>query len=161
MTYFELNPKERILLEHIISNSLDARQVLRAYAFWLDDGDSVEEIAQRLGVSRQTIYNWASRFQQRQNVELVAPVADAPRPGGKRQAGVALSLTSRDRPTQGIAIEVEFDPLPGLRMRQQKATDDVLKFADHNHLPQDARERNRRRSRVAGKLERFSKQVFT
>jgi transposase len=82
MTYIELNSKERILLEGILSDSLDARQVLRAYALiWLDEGDWVEEIAQRLSVSRQTIYNWASRFQQRQDLDLSARVADAPRSG--------------------------------------------------------------------------------
>lgn len=82
MTYLELNSKERYLLERILSDSLDARQVLRAYALiWLDEGDLVEEIAQRLSVSRQTIYNWVMRFQQRQDLDLSARLADAPRSG--------------------------------------------------------------------------------
>jgi transposase len=82
MTYIELNGKERIMLEHIISDSLDARQVMRAYALiWLDDGESVEEIAQQLQVSRQSIYNWAARFQQRCNIELSKRLADACRTG--------------------------------------------------------------------------------
>jgi len=82
MTYIDLNSKERILLERIISDSKDVRQVLRAYALiWLDEGDAVEEISQRLSVSRQTIYNWAFRFQQRQDFDLSARVTDAPRSG--------------------------------------------------------------------------------
>jgi transposase len=82
MTYIELNSKERIMLEHITSNSLDARLVLRAYALiWLDEGESVDQIAQHLSVSRQTVYNWALRFQQRQDFDLLARLSDAPRSG--------------------------------------------------------------------------------
>jgi len=82
MTYIELNGKERMMLESIISSSSDARQVLRAYALlWLDEGYSVDEVAQQLHVSRQSIYNWASRFQQRSGIELIKRLADASRSG--------------------------------------------------------------------------------
>ena len=87
MTYLELNSKERILLERIISDSKEARQALRAYALiWLDESDSVEVITQRLSVSRQTICNWAIRFQQRQDFQLPSRVTDAPRSGRPRIA---------------------------------------------------------------------------
>src|SRR2546430_2736885 len=60
MTSMELNRKERVILEHLISASPDARQVMRADALiWLDEGEPVDEIAQRLGISRQSVYNWA------------------------------------------------------------------------------------------------------
>lgn len=82
MTYVSFNRKQRAALESVISNSRDARQVLRAYALlWLDDGDSVEEVANRLGVCRQSVYNWAARFQQRQQLTLKARLADAARSG--------------------------------------------------------------------------------
>ena len=82
MTYLELNSNERILLDHIISSSRDAREVRRAYALlWLNEGDSVEEIAHRFVVSRQSVYNWALRFQQREARELLPRLADAPRSG--------------------------------------------------------------------------------
>jgi transposase len=82
MTYLELNSKERVMLEYIISDSHDARQVRRAYALiWLDEGDSIQEIAQRLGVSRQSVYNWALRFQRRGSIELRSRLADAARSG--------------------------------------------------------------------------------
>jgi hypothetical protein len=46
MTYIDLNGKQRMILEQIISSSSDARQVLRAYALlWLDAGYSVDEVA--------------------------------------------------------------------------------------------------------------------
>jgi transposase len=82
MSYIELSSKEQIMLEHIISNSRDARQVLRAYALiWLDEGSSAQEVSQQLSVSRQSIYNWAVRFRQRKDLDLQSRVADAPRSG--------------------------------------------------------------------------------
>jgi transposase len=82
MTYLELRGSERIMLEHTIATSSDARMVRRAYALaWLDDGSSVEEIAQQLNVSRQSIYNWAHKFQQRCDLDVPLRVADAPRAG--------------------------------------------------------------------------------
>jgi len=82
MTYLELNGKQRLLLEQIISDSQDARHVRRAYALlWLDDGYLIEEIAQHLSVSRQTVYNWADRFLYRQQVDFLSRLADAPRCG--------------------------------------------------------------------------------
>jgi transposase len=82
MTSIELNSKQRITLEKIISVSRDARQVMRAYALlWLDEGDSVDEVAQRLGVSRQSVYNWAWRFSQRNDDSFSLCLADAPRSG--------------------------------------------------------------------------------
>jgi transposase len=47
----------------------------------LDEEESVAEIAERLQVSRQTIYNWAARVQARDGRELLARLLDAPRSG--------------------------------------------------------------------------------
>jgi hypothetical protein len=44
--------------EGIAADTADARQLRRARALlWLDDEEGAEEISQRLGVSRRTIYN--------------------------------------------------------------------------------------------------------
>ncbi len=82
MTYLEFNRKERVRLEHIISAAPDARQVRRAQAFiWLDAGEPGSESAQRLGVSRQSVYNGALRVQPRDDIERPARRAEAPRRG--------------------------------------------------------------------------------
>jgi len=47
----------------------------------LDEEESVAEIAERLQVSRQTVYNWAARVQARDGRPLVAKLLDAPRSG--------------------------------------------------------------------------------
>lgn len=80
MTDFTITETERRRLEWLIAHTHDARQILRAYALlWLDDGDSIPEIAARLKVTRQTVYNWAMRFQSRAEVELSARLADGAR----------------------------------------------------------------------------------
>jgi transposase len=48
---------------------------------WLDDEVPVLEIAQSLMVSRQSIYNWALRFEERQGLPLKQRLADAQRSG--------------------------------------------------------------------------------
>jgi transposase len=48
---------------------------------WLDAGETVEEVAQHLLVSRQTVYNWLLRFRQRSDPDVRARLQDAPRGG--------------------------------------------------------------------------------
>lgn len=77
-----LSRRERAEMQSSFASPHDARQTLRAYALlWLDDGKSVPEVAQRLGVTRQTVYNWASRFHARTDLELPVRLSDAPRGG--------------------------------------------------------------------------------
>jgi transposase len=59
-----------------------AREPRRAQALlWLAQGFPVEEVADLLGISRQTVYNWARRFQDRDGDEARPRLADAPRSG--------------------------------------------------------------------------------
>jgi transposase len=82
MDDFSLSRKERVQLQALVAHTHDARQALRACALlWLDDGESVPEVARRLGVSRQTVYNWAGRLAQRDEAEVALRHADAPRGG--------------------------------------------------------------------------------
>ena len=82
MTDIMLSGTERVKLEHLVSHSHDARSVQRAYALlWLDDGDLVPEIADRLGVSRQSIYHWTSLWTDRAGLDVTERLADAPRSG--------------------------------------------------------------------------------
>lgn len=69
-------------MEQVIANTHDARTIRRAYGLlWLDEGEAVQDIAARLGVSRQTVYNWVERFSVRQGRGLEARLADAERSG--------------------------------------------------------------------------------
>ena len=78
----ELTGKQRIELEHLLTRHADSRLYQRALALLLlDDGQSVEETAIALHVSRQSVYNWAWRFQQRNELPAVERLADAERGG--------------------------------------------------------------------------------
>src|SRR5215217_3457443 len=78
----KLTGKQRIELEHLLTRHSDSRLYQRAFALLLlDDGQRVEEVAATLRVSRQTIYNWASRFQHRHDLSILERLADAQRGG--------------------------------------------------------------------------------
>ncbi|MCA1617049.1 MAG: helix-turn-helix domain-containing protein [Acidobacteria bacterium] len=87
MTHFTLQPREYVALANLINQADTASDLRRAYALlWLADGDPVDEIAQRLGISRQSVYNWVTRFQARRNLELDQRLADGQRGGRPRTA---------------------------------------------------------------------------
>src|SRR5918992_3944347 len=86
MTMNILNWRERVIVEGIAADTANARQLRRAQALlWLDDEGSVEEISQRLGVSRRTIYN-SSRFEKRRELTLADRLVDGGRSGRPRTA---------------------------------------------------------------------------
>ncbi len=104
MTDFALNYKERSVLEQLTLRSTNgAKEYGRAQALlWLDEGESVQEIAERLRVSRQSIYNWAMRFQERDDLDIVARLLDGQRSGRPRTAlGIIDPL---------IDEVIEYDP---------------------------------------------------
>ena len=82
MALFRLQPHERRALLRVAGSVLTAKELTRAQALlWLDQGETVEAVAWRLRVSRQTVYNWFTRFRQRSDLHLQARLQDAPRDG--------------------------------------------------------------------------------
>jgi transposase len=81
MNPFSLTERESGELESLL-HSPSCREHRRAQALlWLAQGLPVEEVADLLGVSRQTVYNWTARFRQRQGQDPLARLTDAPRSG--------------------------------------------------------------------------------
>jgi transposase len=77
-----LNARLREDLEDLVLRTPSAKERCRAQAvLWLAEGLSAEQIAETFQVSRQTVYNWANRFRQRDGLDLRARLLDAPRPG--------------------------------------------------------------------------------
>ena len=103
MIDFSLKRRERRLLEDFMTCPCGSRELRRAQALlWLGAGESAEEVAARLRVSRQTVYNWRARFSTRQGLEPAARLADGERQGRPRTArGVIEPL---------IAEVIEEDP---------------------------------------------------
>jgi len=82
MTEFKLNRKEHRAMLDLLAQTTDARILRRTYALlWLDEGESVADIAERLSVSQRSIYNWLNRFLERTDLPLEARLSDAERSG--------------------------------------------------------------------------------
>lgn len=103
MTDFSLKRRESRFLEEFVTCPCGSRELRRAQALlWLGSGEGVEEVAARLRVSRQTVYNWRARFSTRHELEPAARLADGERQGRPRTArGVIEPL---------IAEVIEEDP---------------------------------------------------
>lgn len=85
MTLPSLDSTERKALEHLATWTRDAQQLRRAQALlWLDEGESVAEIADRLRLSRQVIYTWITQFHARQGLDITTRVAPGARSGRPR-----------------------------------------------------------------------------
>src|SRR3954453_2879398 len=66
MARLSLSRRQRGELEDIASRAPLVKERSRAQALvWLAEGSDVSDVAELLDVSRQTIYNWLSRFQGR------------------------------------------------------------------------------------------------
>jgi transposase len=103
MTPFQLSDWERKALQYLTAHGPSAREHCRVQALlWLAAGQSPDQIADLLGVSRRTVYYWAQRFQDRRGLGLPSRLSDAPRPGRPRTAwGVIDPL---------IAAVIDRDP---------------------------------------------------
>src|SRR4051794_27350341 len=77
-----LSDRLRGELEGLVAHTPLAKERCRAQALlWLAEGQSAEEVAELLHVSRQSVYNWVDRFEQREGLDLRARLLDAPRSG--------------------------------------------------------------------------------
>lgn len=83
MSLLALSLQERRVLEELTTPTALTNEVRRAQALlWLDEGESPQAVAERLHVSRQTVYNWATRFKrQRGALDIPARLADEKRSG--------------------------------------------------------------------------------
>jgi transposase len=103
MTPLQFGPRLRRELEYFVSHTHSAKERCRAHALlWLDEGEPVEQITEALLVSRQTVYNWVSRFQERYGLDLKERLADAPRQGRPRLGDGGVDLL--------IAQVIDADP---------------------------------------------------
>src|SRR5919108_6566957 len=87
MTLITFSAQEYKALEQLVARTKDATHLRRAQALlWLDAGERVPTVAARLRVSRRTIYNWITRFQEPNALHLTARLSESTRPGRPRTA---------------------------------------------------------------------------
>jgi len=90
-----LTEKECQALKALLRKERNARIVKRAQALlWLRAGEQLGEVAERLGVTRQTIRNWVKRYQEREGMSVKERLADRPHPGrpARKRAAVRALL---------------------------------------------------------------------
>jgi transposase len=68
-------------LEYLLRRPGRPEQHRAQALLWLAQGLPAAEVAELLGVSRQTVYNWADRYRDRAGSGLLDRLADAPRSG--------------------------------------------------------------------------------
>ena len=103
MSLIQLTDEERKELRKIMKQTDDARVYRRAQAILeLDEGEKPQQIAKRLAVGRSTIYNWASRFQQRREEAVIDRLRDLPRGGRPPE--------KREKAKKMILSVIGFDP---------------------------------------------------
>jgi transposase len=82
MGLLTLSLSERRALAKQIHETKDVKVFKRSQAFlWLYEGISVQEISTRLGISRQTMYDWVSSYQHRRHMSLRSRLQDRPKSG--------------------------------------------------------------------------------
>lgn len=85
MTLVTLNRRAQRVIEHLITSTSEATTLRRAQAvLWLAQGDSVAVVAERLHVTRQAVYQWATRINECSARELAAHLAEGERTGRPR-----------------------------------------------------------------------------
>jgi transposase len=82
-----LPTRARRIVAEVATHTADAKVLRRAQALlWREEGESTREVAERLGVSRRTIFHWRARFEERQGLEILRRLEDGPRSGRPRTA---------------------------------------------------------------------------
>jgi transposase len=124
MTLIALTDRQRAELEGAVMRTPSAKECCRAQALlWLADGESAEGVADLLHVSRQTVYNWVSRFRERAGLDLGTRLRDAPRPGRPRTGGGVIDpliaeVIDSDPRTLGYHATVWTAPLLSRYLRE-------------------------------------------
>jgi transposase len=85
MAQLILTSRQRSDLEYLAAHNPVGRERCRAQALlWLDEGETAQQVAELLRVSRRTVYYWVDRLHDRDGLDLRQRLADAPRSGRPR-----------------------------------------------------------------------------
>jgi transposase len=128
MALCKLNPGERRVLRQVARSSPNAREVRRAQALvWLSSGESVAQVAHRLGLSRQGIYQWVVRYRSRRRGRVRARVGDRPHTGRpphklKLVVRVIRPLLSRDPRRYGYRAMIWTVPMLRRQVKRRTGT---------------------------------------
>jgi len=124
MTLIHLAWRARQILQRIAHSNTDAREVRRAQILlWLDAHTSVQEVAQRIGRTRQAIYAIVHRYQARRDLPVADRVRDQPRqgrPATKRERAVKVIRSLLAQPPSRYRYRAPVWTVPMLRYQVQR-----------------------------------------
>jgi transposase len=124
-----LSRRQRPELEYLAAHNPVAKERCRAQALlWLDEGETPEQVAEALRISRRTVYYWIERFHDRDGLDPVHRLADAPRPGRPRTGGEGIDrwvaeVIDTDPRTRGYHQTVWTAPLLVRYLRDRHEVD--------------------------------------
>lgn len=82
MALFKLTSRAYVLLREMARSSPKAREVRRAQALlWLHEHYSAQTVAERLGMSRQTVQRWKRQYQERAQEPVLARIQEGQHTG--------------------------------------------------------------------------------
>jgi transposase len=117
MTLIRLSHQEHQPLADLSTQTRHAHELRRAQALlWVDGGERIATVAERLCVTRQSVYNWIKRFQTQGTQEISARLAEGARSGRPRTAHgiidpLILDVIDRDPRELGYRSTVWTAPL--------------------------------------------------
>lgn len=124
MRLIQLAARARQTLRRLVHSSADARQVRRAQVLlWLDAQVNIQEVAKRIGYTRQAIYAIVQRYRDRQQRPVVERLRDQPRagrPATKREQTQAVIQTLLDQPPARYHYRSPVWTVPMLRTQVQR-----------------------------------------
>jgi transposase len=126
MAIIQLSEEEKSQLKEIVRRTHSARQLRRAQALLeLDSGGDVPTVAQRQGVGRTTVYDWAHRFMERRAEPVTERLEDrgrSGRPDHQRKAARELveSVIDTDPRELGYRYTVWTTPLLAHHLKKEK-----------------------------------------
>lgn len=124
MTVIRLAARAYRTLPKIIRSNPHARHVRRAQAVvWLHERETVQTVATRLRLSRQTLYNSVRRYQTRLCLPGVERIRDRPHPGRpapQRQRTQRIIQDLLKKPPSRLGDRSPIWTVPMLRHRVEK-----------------------------------------
>ncbi len=148
MDPIRLTARAREQLQAVAHSSPQARPVRRAQALlWLEQGTPIEMVAERLRVSRQTIYNWIAAYRMRQAEPATERVCDQPHSGRpptklRRVKQRLRYWLKRQPPRQGFASPIWTAPM--LRCQVQRDLQETVSLRTVRRALQALRYRYKR-----------------
>ena len=93
MARISLTDSQRQELQHLARRGRDARMVRRVQGLlWLDQGEHPIAVAQRLGVTRESVYAWVRRLKHQGARSRAEKLREQPRVGRPERSGMRCTI---------------------------------------------------------------------